>query len=261
MHTFDLRDNENANIGNAMRVYRHHPTRGLEADHESLYLTPEAQGQGIGNELAQKAEQFYRDHGIGHIRLHAAGTLGRYVWARHGYDFDPTDYPKEGPQFTTDYLEYLREKGQHAAYDELARRVDQRGAPLHSWEIALHDASPDFRPATIVKDVYNQPGKDFGFMTRGHSGKIFLLSHHGWRGIKHLDGGIGDQIGRQYMEDIDRRHREAQLAKSRTNPKALDAHLDDRAWHDHALDNGWEAASLHRQRLLLARLMAEEGEE
>jgi GNAT superfamily N-acetyltransferase len=57
------------------------------AEHKEFTLPDEYRQQGIGVDVLERTEEFYEKIGIEEIRLFANGSVGRYAWARMGFDF------------------------------------------------------------------------------------------------------------------------------------------------------------------------------
>lgn len=69
---------------------------GLSVNHSSLGLSKTVQGQGLATRFNAHAETTYRANGVQKITLSAA-HVGRYAWARAGYDFQrPTERTEVG---------------------------------------------------------------------------------------------------------------------------------------------------------------------
>lgn len=57
------------------------------AEHRSFFLNPKYQGSGLGTNIVNAQEEFYKNAGITSIGVKAAGPNGRYNWAIQGFDF------------------------------------------------------------------------------------------------------------------------------------------------------------------------------
>ncbi len=139
---------------------------GPEIHHIEFMLPVNKQSKGLGAKLLERSEKWYQRIGIKAIRLTANSSVGRYAWARMGFDF-----ADENSRVTV----------VNKFYDYLAYRgipYDLQPILTHSWEIAAYRSeNPNV------------------------SGKDFLLGHlpDAYSTIKRLDDDdIGYQIGQAY---------------------------------------------------------------
>lgn len=139
--------------------------------HSEFTLPLDKQQKGLGADFLERSEKLYKKIGIRQIRLTANSQVGRYAWARMGFDF-------------------ANENGRRTVVDKFYQYLAANGVPYDllpivtsTWEIAAYSG--------------NAPGGTPGFL----SGKKFLLGHlpDAYEAIKTLDNGdVGYQIGQAY---------------------------------------------------------------
>jgi len=166
------------NDASTLGIYSHDRESGADLDrwvqldetdqplaiHVNLDLPKSMQKNGLGTDMLQRAEGLYEKIGIKKIQLHANSQVGKYAWARLGFDFDGEDTRLNVAER---FYQYLTVKG-----------VPDDDWPdvKHAWEIA----------------AYTHP--------KG-SGRDFLLSKDApsYPAVKNLDeNDLGYQVGEAY---------------------------------------------------------------
>ncbi len=84
-------------VGGLIRRFsRDVETSEIVANHDLLYLYPRARRRGgFSTSLWREIEPYYRASGVARVELQATLEDGGYVWARAGYDWDPTPWKLE----------------------------------------------------------------------------------------------------------------------------------------------------------------------
>jgi hypothetical protein len=156
-----------------------------------------------------KAEEHYLKWGIDCVTTFADISIGKYVWARQGFDFERESQRHSA---TLKLLSYAAEKG-IAIPEEDAERLG-RGVP--AWEIAAYHPAGQpripvqaykFTPKDPAEARYHSDYEDYSFLVDGEFtlGRAYLLDEHhkydnSWDGIKYLKPGHPTyEQGRQYL--------------------------------------------------------------
>lgn len=145
-------------------------------DHVEFEIEGYYQRQGMGSAFLEKSEALYRKLGAKQIWLTANSRVGRYAWARMGFDFDFADPESRDiarvNRYALNFEDYLINKG-------VPKSDWPNGgnfAAMHSWDYAA------FRHAKA-------------------SGKEFMLGDMSWPGVKNLsDDSLGYKIGQEYYK-------------------------------------------------------------
>lgn len=229
----DLYDNDDIRVGMAERIFN----ADGSVTHHLFTLSPGRQGEGLAARLNEHAEAEYLKRGFTEIRLGADIDIGKYAWARQGYDFSN---PREMNQKYHEQLyQKIRREEPHLSDLELTRRANAHipdaiesisgfSTPLHAWEIAALD---DGKQHTYVTST--------GKTGTGHLGKALMLGREvyggdlqeapEWYGVKNLRPGsdsraIGDayyatkpgtEAYRKRVDRNERRRRQAAAARGR----------------------------------------------
>lgn len=124
-------------------IYRNNKDE-LVVHHQSFVIDKNKQSKGIGSDMIQHAEDLYKKMGVDKITLTADSEVGKYAWARMGYDFS--------------------DMGQQIGFvDAFYSHLDDLGIPKkawpksiqHSWDIASYE----FAGNKIGKNfLLNPPG-------------------------------------------------------------------------------------------------------
>jgi GNAT superfamily N-acetyltransferase len=93
-----------------------------------MHIAPSLQGLGAGREIVRQVVALADELGIERIRAHA-NDVGRYAWARCGFDFDPE----------LEHQHVIAAAEQFAG--SLNRHFDSAGID-HSWELAEFPGDP-----------------------------------------------------------------------------------------------------------------------
>ena len=150
--------------------------------HDSFHLPEPLQKQGIGVDLLERSEALYQKIGVNKIILTSDSIVGKYAWARMGFDF----YGEEDRSaVVNEFYNYLHTFG--VPQEELPVSVN------HPWEIAAY--------------IPKTPRARFGDK-RFVSGKDFLLYQaSSYDAAKRLDPkDPGYLIGQEYYKER-RKHR------------------------------------------------------
>jgi hypothetical protein len=151
---------------------------------EHIRLT--AQRSGYASTLFQHYERLFRDLGFHQFRLSASLSVGKYYWAKEGFDF-------------SDKSEVGQRKG------ELRALVKERSLPVPETEIERLDHAYDF--ARFKRDVRIPVYRDAegNYSLRGDDrfreevflplGKAFLLSSAPWEGYKTIQTNAARTVG------------------------------------------------------------------
>ncbi len=140
---------------------------------EHIHLT--AQRSGYASTLFQHYERLFRDLGFDQFRLSASLSIGRYYWAKEGFDF--SDRSEIGKR-----------------QQELRALVKERGLPVSEAEIERLNHAYDFARfkrelrTPVYRDAEGyyslKPGERFSEEVLLPLGKAFLLSSAPWEGYK-----------------------------------------------------------------------------
>lgn len=161
--------------------------------HHLFQVEPGFQGEGLAAKINAQAEERYRAMGFNSIRLEADIDVGKYAWARQGYDFlHRSDFQEakdnigrvlseESPKFTT-----LRSRENNAIEKEVNRLTKGMS---HAWELAALDDGNKY--AWNTKEKYGN----------GHLGKAAMLRGGEWAGFKSLDPtSLAQKVSEAYYE-------------------------------------------------------------
>ena len=142
--------------------------------HSNFELPTAFQQSGIGSKMLERSEALYRKIGIERIILTANSSVGKYAWARMGFDFAGADDRRITVDRFYNYLSY-------------------HGVPPNMWpETVSH-------PWEIAAWKPPKPGN----FSPSISGKDFLLAEApSYEAAKNLnDDDIGYQIGQAYYAE------------------------------------------------------------
>lgn len=88
---------------------------GMTAKLDNLLMESAFQGKGVGAAVASNMDTAFRRMGVSEVQLHAA-QVGRYVWARAGYNWDATT----GRHMAAEYGKWLAKNGHDAGEASVA---------------------------------------------------------------------------------------------------------------------------------------------
>lgn len=177
----DLRDEDGRPVvGTFTRQIRYDQNTGeITVQHESLGINAHAQGRGIGNEFVEASLRAYDQAGISEITVHAAGTVGRYNWARQGFRIYP-EYDRQSA--IAQMLAHVNHMMNKRNVMDLTKEQQRQ---VHNEIVALkkaNDAGEDVQPrhiAAIGKSVVTNPTKDGSLEWPG---KVGMLTGDSWDG-------------------------------------------------------------------------------
>ena len=185
----ELKNPRGADVGSVIRQVWLNPDGSMTFEHEFFVLRGDAKQQGIGTEFNEQAEAFYRKvtkHRKSNIVLNAGCTVGKYAWARMGFDFQDEDELEHAKMsFLRTAMTYKNSPDNRQKIVELVEGVK------HAWELAAIDDGN-------LYDYY-VPGSEL--TAKGHMGKaaIMHVDFGNWYGVKWLDPtSEGQQIAGLY---------------------------------------------------------------
>lgn len=112
----------------------------LIAKTDNLLMTKDHQQLGAGAQVARNLEETYRRLGVSEVRLHAS-QVGRYVWARQGYDYSAST----GQQMHEAYRGWLSRNGHDVGEASAALRGARALAESkHGKAFLLSDDAPNW---------------------------------------------------------------------------------------------------------------------
>lgn len=85
----EILDDSNDTVGLCRRQFYRDDEGRLVVDNDRLELEEYAQRQGFGTALNDELDQYFRRSGVDIVTVHAT-NIGGYVWARRGFDWDPS---------------------------------------------------------------------------------------------------------------------------------------------------------------------------
>ena len=182
---------------------------------EDIHLT--AQKSGYASALFRHYERFFHDLGFNQFRLSASLSVGRYYWAKEGFDFS------EGT-----------ESGKRKA--ELRTLVRERGLPVREIEIGRLNHAYDFArfrrelriPVYRDAEGFYSSKADARFREEVSLplGKAFLLSSAPWEGYKTIYASTPRRTGlvtsRKYLSHRTRRGHVESPGRLRLLGKAIE---------------------------------------
>jgi hypothetical protein len=95
--------------------------------HSNFFIQPKFQGTGLANELYDKQFAAYREMGYTRVKTLANGQVGKYAWARQGFDY-------ANPETLLEHRAALRTQLERAGAD--ASQVALLDHLEHPWEVA-----------------------------------------------------------------------------------------------------------------------------
>lgn len=139
------------------------PTEALVCQHLEFFLTdPSKQKTGFGTELLRRSVEAYQKLGIERIQT-SATAVGRYTWARVGFDFPRASILDDFRERFADYLtDHLSSKMGPGAEEKIRQEVVRLE---HAWEIA------EFDYEGVKVDVIIE-----GRSSKANLGKAFMLT-------------------------------------------------------------------------------------
>lgn len=153
---------------------------------------------GFAAAFNERAEAHYRQWGVDCVTTYADISIGKYVWARQGFDFAS---PVRQRRTVEQMLAYAKAKG----IDVPKEDADRLWQDCHSWDVAEYH--PPGQPKVPVQayrysepdernDRYRDRWDHWSFLVDGEFtlGRAYLLDDHhiydnAWDGIKYLKPG------------------------------------------------------------------------
>jgi len=159
-----LHDRSGQQVGTITRQFARDSSGALTVHHVGMFLDEDQQGKGIGAEITRNAFEEYRKLGVSKVTM-AAGSVGRYTWARFGFNWNK----EHADQVRQEFPKVLEQAGMPPAE---ARALADRHAD-RAWEVA--SIKVDGKPV----------------------GKDFLLGDTSWQGELSLrDGDPGFEVAK-----------------------------------------------------------------
>jgi hypothetical protein len=153
------------------------------AEHKYFFLVPAERGGALGFRLLQRSFELYDALGLEAVRLQADLELGKWLWARAGFEFESNDdYQRVDQWFrlalarlglpddtsgltrASDYALFRKQEGDAVTFAELRRAIPER--------------------ATEIKDVADKNGIDLA--DPQPIAKAIMVSGPPWLGRLHL---------------------------------------------------------------------------
>ncbi len=186
MVTMNLTDEDGELIGRMERKFAANPPT---VHHELFTLNADKQGEGIAAQINKQAEEKYREAGFKEIKLAADISIGKYAWARQGYDFKDSD--------RTDMVKYYREAAVDAKLSTRQTRGSKQAGEVREWvNKMLPDDARSWQVAALDDGrKYQFEGKEV------HLGKLLMLQGPSWQGVKNLDpASESSRVGEAYFQ-------------------------------------------------------------
>lgn len=165
------------------RIERDFDGPGRYVHHDLFSVVGNAQGEGFAARVNARAEDYYRAAGFEKITLMADIDVGKYAWARQGYDVAKnyrTNFLEDAHGYTVAVLRSANPRLTKAA---AAKRADKLLAgKTHSWEIAALDDGKKYPWSSSLRSG------------EGHLGKAVLLRGSLWYGEKSLLPGAAESV-------------------------------------------------------------------
>lgn len=155
----------------------------LVAHHETLYVNPKHQNQGIADKFNAHAVAEYQRLGVDRIDLHAGDTVGGYAWARQGFRIFEGDRKK----FLTDQLDRLPVILKKPVLRPHAKKIMKDAAALRKAIEAGEDVQPIHLAALGEKYARHKAQDDHGNTYTTWPGKSLLIGTN-WLGQYYFDG-------------------------------------------------------------------------
>ena len=187
------------------RFYFNRKDKSLFVSHELFFVNEDKQGKGLSKKIMSEALDLYESIGVSTVELDAAGTVGKYAWAKYGF------VPKSKAEChnASDYLQAALERHSDQfqpdteIYSELSEHIEKlRDDPAAIRRIADY-AKPlldkDGNPLTVI------PFRDGGYFDIAKDGKpmnagkaLMLLDNFRWEGKVSLSDKFTVDLWRQY---------------------------------------------------------------
>jgi len=172
------------------RMERTFDAETLTVHHENLMVWGQAQGEGLAAALNARAEEQYRQLGFERVTLMADIDVGKYAWARQGYDVADryrTNFLEDRQGYLRAVLREANPKLSKAAADKQAEKLMK--GKTHAWEIAALDDGKKYAWKTNSKSG------------EGTLGKAVMLKADWWYGEKYLIPGTKSyELGQSYYK-------------------------------------------------------------
>lgn len=154
----------------------------LVAHHETLYVEPKHQNQGIADRFNAHAVAEYQKIGVDRIDLHAGDTVGGYAWARQGFRIFEGDRKK----FLTDQLDRLDTTLLKPVLKPHAKKVRDEAAALRKAIEASEDVQPIHLASLGERYARYESHDDHGNTYTSWPGKNLLIGTN-WLGQYYFD--------------------------------------------------------------------------
>jgi len=139
-------DNSGKTVGAVTRLF-HKSGDKLQVTHDLFKLDESLQGKGVGRKVIEKSLDDYKKMGVSQVKQESA-WVGRYTWAKMGYQADNMDEVKEGARTPLLSLGYSEKQVDDILRDEvpnlsaLADLTTPSGRKIGK-EVLLHDDMPN----------------------------------------------------------------------------------------------------------------------
>lgn len=168
----NLTDGGGNEVARMMRVFKEDGS----IEHHSFKVSDTEQGNGIAGKVNNTAEKYYKEMGFKKVSLLADIDVGKYAWAKQGYEFSGTREEKH-EWLTAGFMRVVHPNG-------LQKRFDYAGAKK------MADTLVD-KPMKDIAGAVSHDGEQFNWSTyskkgTGNLGKALLLAGSGWPGEKTL---------------------------------------------------------------------------
>lgn len=155
-----LMDRDGREIGDLTRSFERLADGGIHVHHDYMSLRGRAQGGGYAAEVYRRGFALYAGLGgnkaSSYVSILANIDVGKYAWARQGFDFMD---PGEAASYRRRLKDWLQSKGKTISDDQLNRLN-------HTWDFALLNDGNRYEAPTNREQV--------------HLGKAFMLSQGSW---------------------------------------------------------------------------------
>lgn len=191
-------DSSGSDVGMFTRQLRPLKSGDIEAEHVTLLLNKDVQGQGFAHAFNKHLFDWYRENGVSRVRLLADSDVGGYAWARAGYDWQPDDV--DGLLDMQNRIDLARRDGSGILKRVPAeRREEQRRLAQQLYLDVADTVTEDTDPDDELPDVIELWPTPFELSQLGR-----------WEGAGRDDWWIGKSImmdsnwwGVRYLDDVD----------------------------------------------------------
>jgi len=147
------------------------------------------QGGGLAARIAAHSERQLFEAGFKTLSLNANIDVGKYAWAKQGFDFADPHVATEKRERLVEFV--AKETGLNIGQAEakVAQLARANGGLKHAWEFAALDDGKKYEWSSNSK------------RGDGHLGKAFMLADWSWDGVKQLDpDSTSQKVSRAYIE-------------------------------------------------------------